>query len=244
MVVDFQNSLVLGEIFKQTKGKALTKLTNVEFWIQHFDESFTSDRIEQAIEDGWDDPELSESLIRSFLENLNTHLSETYPSDFNQKCRKNFFPKLANILMKRLLIIFGDNLNKVDFDFNTEEPNKQIVDELEKHERQAKNKKVEIPLEYLKMIEESDHGKHDIEIRFNQQNSAIIFCDGYSFLLYSCIASGPGVKNYYLRCTDRKCKAFMNIKNGRITTYAGKRQHRNHPVLKEPSCFESFKVED
>ena len=37
------------------KEKALTKLTNVEFWIQHFDKSFTLDRIKQALEDGWDD---------------------------------------------------------------------------------------------------------------------------------------------------------------------------------------------
>ena len=80
LMVNFQNNLVLGEILDKTKEKALTKLTNVEFWIQHFDKSFTLDRIKQALEDGWDDPEISESLIATFLDNMNIHLTQTYPS--------------------------------------------------------------------------------------------------------------------------------------------------------------------
>lgn len=234
LMVNFQNNLVLGEILDKTKEKALTKLTNVEFWIQHFDKSFTSARVKQALEDGWDDPELSESLIKTFLDNMNTHLAQTYPLQFNSTRRKNFFPKLANILMKRLPIIFGDYLNKVDIEnFNAEEPNMQIEDKIDNHERQPKSKKDKIPEEYLKIIEESDHGKHNIEIRFNQRKSAIIFCDGYPFLPESCVKSQPGVNNYYLRCSDnRTCKSFMKIKNGKIISYPRHRDHRNHPVSK------------
>ena len=243
LIDQFQNSSTLSDLFEDLKGKALTRLTNIEFWIHQFDKSFTSGRIKQALEDGWDDPELSESLITTFLDNMNTYLSSVYPAPGWPDCKKDFFPNLANILMKRLPIIFGDYLNKVDIEnFNAaKEPNMQILDKAVNHERKPRSKKDKIPEEYLKMIGDTGHGKHSIDIRFNQRNSVVIFCDGYPFLLKSALASKPGVNNYYLRCADKTCKAFMKIRNGKIISYPRHQDHRNHSVWKASTLFKELR---
>merc|ERR1711963_299812 len=92
------------KIVEKTKTIALDKLTNIEFWIDHLDSIFTEDCILK--EDGWVNQGLTRDLIDDFLEIMNAHLAKTYPDTFHEK--KNFFPKLADILRKRHPILLCD----------------------------------------------------------------------------------------------------------------------------------------
>ena len=238
--LNFENGLLFNQMIEQTKDKVLADLTNLDLWIKHFDKSFSPGRVKQALEDGWDDVEVSRSIIAKFLENMNSHLVEIYPGSVlsrQEASRKNFFPKLADILMKRLSIIFDDYINKEDIENSNSETGsstgQMTAEGLDKHESQQLNtinKKENKMVEYQKIIEGAVHCNHDISVKLDQQNSPIILCDGYSF------AEKPGSSNARraadFKCTKRGCKAFLTIKDGRIVTFPRKNQHKNHPISK------------
>lgn len=113
-VSDYQRSSstpspsLLEKLVEKTRAVCVTKLTNIEFWVQHFEAIVTEVLMEDA------DTDLSPSLILQYLETMNDHFTMKFPSVFPRDRKKNCFPKLADILIKRLPIIFGDYLNTED----------------------------------------------------------------------------------------------------------------------------------
>ena len=101
---------------------------------------YLEDQQEASISQVWmEDPDtgtdLSPSLILQYLERMNDHFTENFPSVFPRDQKKNCFPKLADILIKRLPIIFGDYLNTKDIEkFSFEQHNMNTeMEEIEEY---------------------------------------------------------------------------------------------------------------
>ena len=182
----------------RTKTVALHKLTNLEFWIRHLDSIFTEDCIVRAAGDGWADPELSRSLIEEFLQIMNAHLSKTYPTTFLDINKKNFFPKLADVLSKHLPILFGDYLPKDDVqNTNTTPPppnappffsrpdpviEKEIAASSARPDEDLPPARHDTSLqEFVRRLRLQRHGRHRVEVQTDRKGSPVISCDGFYF---------------------------------------------------------------
>ena len=228
------SSSLLDTIVERTKAIALDKLTNVEFWIHHLDSIFTEDCILEAAQDGWTNPGLSQNLIEEFLRIMNAHLSKTYPYTFLDMDKKNFFPKLADILSKRLPILFGDYLNKVDIE-NVDpclSPALHIEEE-EKADSDGKGRKSGSCIEeFIEKLKYANHGRHRVTVSRDKTGQPVISCDGFHFRSKSNLKQDLTGGNNYFKCTFRSCKAFIKIRHGVFSRYPSRAAHLNHPIPK------------
>ena len=202
------SSSLLEDIVTRTKTVALHKLTNLEFWIRHLDSIFTEDCIVRAAGDGWADPELSRSLIEEFLQIMNAHLSKTYPTTFLDINKKNFFPKLADVLSKHLPILFGDYLPKDDVqNTNTTPPSPPFfsrADPVTETETAASNAHPDEDYppasvrshdtslqEFVRRLRLQRHGRHRVEVQTDSKGSPVISCDGFYFRPRGAVTRAP-----------------------------------------------------
>ena len=221
------SSPVLSEIVSKTKNVALDKLTNIEFWIKHVE-----DCLDEAGLDG--DPELSRTFIKELLEIINVHLSKTYPSNVtSDETKKNFFPKLADILIKRLPALFGDYLN-MEEEHTEEDENvnsDQWRDETESHDDDEKiigKNIIDTEDSFIWRLTQQHHGRHELEVKRDKKGGHVIRCDGFYFRS----RSNATWRNNFFKCTFRTCKSFIKIKNGVMVKYPSRGSHLNHPIPK------------
>ena len=236
---DLSSSSLFSDVIEKTKNIALHKLTNIDFWIHHLDSIFTEECIMRAAQDGWAGPDLSRSLIKEFLQIMNAHLLKTYPqnSTFPDINKKNFFPKLADILKQRIPILFGDNLNKEDIEnFSQNVDHHQPSNNSHNLHNSSKTKKDNkiykdhgSDKELIRKLLDQDHGKHRLEvIQAKKGKEHVLRCDGFYF---KC-KPNSGFKNNYFKCTFRSCRAFIKIRNGVLVKYPSRASHFNHPAPK------------
>lgn len=229
---------LLDKIVEKTKTIALDKLTNIEFWIHHLDSIFTEDCILE--DDGWADPGLSRNLIEDFLRIMNAHLSKTYPYTFLDMNKKNFFPKLADILSKRLPILFGDYLNKVDIENVDPRLSPTLhIGEDKTYSQVTGTKNQDCIEEFIEKLKSSNHGRHRLEVSRDKTGQPVIACDGFYFRSKSNLKQDLTGGNNYFQCTFRSCKAFIKIRNG-IWRYPRRAAHLNHPIPKTLKLLKRF----
>ena len=208
---------LLEKLLEQTTAGCLTKLTNIELWLQHFEAILTQVSMEDSLAD------LSPSLILKYLETLNDRFSEKFPSVFPRDQKKNCFGKLADILIKRLPIIFGDYLNTKDIEkFSFEQHNMNTeMEEIEEYPPELMSQprwqpQAQILVERLR---DQNHGRHRVEVRAGE--APIILCDGFTFRPKS-------LRLDHFKCIYKSCRAFIKIREGKWR-YPSKSMHFNHP---------------
>ena len=211
---------LLQDLVEKTKSVSLTKLTNVESWIQHFDAVINEHTMEQDL-DGSPPPELSPSHIRKFLEIINQHFSKMYPSTFPRIHTKNFFPKLADILIKRVPIIFGDYLNTEDIEkFSFEQHNMNTeMEEIEEYPPELMSENLWLPQAEISVerLKDQNRRKQCDEETVDRDRDSLILYDGFIFRSKSLGRSSRRTSlNNFFKCTNRSCRAFIRIREGMI----------------------------
>ena len=229
----YSHSRLLDKIVEKTKTITLDKLTNIEFWIDHLDSISAEDCILKK--DGWENLLLTQDLIDEFLRILNAHLAKTYPDTFHEMNKKNFFPKLADILRKRHPILFSyhpdmDNIENFDPSLS---PALRI--EEDKTVSQVTGRKnTDCVEKFIKKLKSSDYGKHRVELRRDSRGQPVISCDGFYFRSKSNLKQDLTGGNNYFHCTFRSCRAFIKIRNG--VSFPSLAAHGNHPIPKTLGC--------
>ena len=220
---------LLEKLLEQTTAGCLTKLTNIELWLQHFEAIFTQVSMEDSLAD------LSPSLILKYLETLNDRFSEKFPSVFPRDQKKNCFGKLADILIKRLPIIFGDYLNTKDIEkFSFEQHNMNTeMEEIEEYPPELMSDTRSQPQAEIlaERLRDQNHGAHTVDVIVDKEGSGqpLIICDGYTFRSKSGRRSRLTFLNNYYKCTFRSCRAFIKIREGRLVSCPTSRSvHSNH----------------
>ena len=222
---------LLEKLVERTLAVGLTNLTNIQFWVQHFEASIS----QVWMEDPDTGTDLSPTLILQYLERMNDHFTENFPSVFPRDQKKNCFPKLADILIKRLPIIFGDYLNTKDIEkFSFEQHNMNTeMEEIEEYPPELMSDsrsrpQAEILAERLK---DQNHGAHKVDVIVDKDGSGqpLIVCDGFTFRSKSGRKSRLTFLNNYYKCTYRSCRAFIKIREGRLLSCpTSKSMHSNH----------------
>ena len=214
---------LLQDLVDKTKTASLTDLTNVEFWIKHFDAIIIEHYMKESGNDGSEPTELSASLILKFLEIMNEHFLKMFPSTIPGIQKKNCFPRLADILIKRLPIIFGDYLNTKDIEkFSFEQHNMNTeMEEIEEYPPELMSQprwqpQAQILVERLR---DQNHGRHRVEVRAGE--APLILCDGFTFRPKS-------LRLNHFKCIYKSCRAFIKIREGKWR-YPSKSMHFNHP---------------
>ena len=233
---------LLDKIVEKTKTIAMDKLTNIEFWIDHLDSIFTEAEDCILKQDGWVPPHwvnltwlLTRNLIDDFLRIMNAHLAKTYPDTFHEMNKKNFFPKLADILRKRHPILFSyhpdmDNIENFD-------PSLSPASHIEEDKTVSQvtgRKNTDCIEKKIQKLKSSNHGKHRVEVRRDSRGQPVISCDGFYFRSKSNLKQDLMGGNNYFHCTFRSCRAFIEIRNG--VRYPGQAAHGNHPIPKTLGC--------
>ena len=219
----------------KTKTASLTDLTNVEFWIKHFDAIIIEHYMKESGNDGSEPTELSASLILKFLEIMNEHFLKMFPSTIPGIQKKNCFPRLADILIKRLPIIFGDYLNTKDIEkFSFEQHNMNTeMEEIEEYPPELMSDTRSQPQAEIlaERLRDQNHGAHRVDVIVDKDGSGqpLILCDGFTFRSKSGRKSRLTFLNNYYKCTYRSCRAFIKIREGRLLSCpSSKWMHSNH----------------
>ena len=220
---------LLEKLLEKTRSVCVTKLTNIEFWVQHFEAIIT----EVCMEDS--DTDLSPSLVLKYVETLNDHFTAKFPSVFPRDLKKNCFPKLADILIKRLPIIFGDYLNTKDIEkFSFEQHNMNTeMEEIEEYPPELMSDSRSLPQAEIlaQRLKDQNHGAHRVEVIIDKDGSGqpLIVFDGFTFRSKSGRKSRLTFLNNYYKCTYRSCRAFIKIREGRLLSCpTSKSVHSNH----------------
>ena len=218
---------LLEKLLERSPAVCLTKLTNVELWLQHVEAIIS----EVCLEDSYSN--LSPSLILKYLETMNDHFTEKFPSVFHRQ--KNCFPKLADILIKRLPIIFGDYLNTEDIEkFSFEQHNMNTeMEEIEEYPPELMSDSRSLPQAEIlaERLKDQNHGAHRVEVIVDKEGSGqpLIVCDGFTFRSKSGRKSRLTFLNNYYKCTYRSCRAFIKIREGRLVSCPNSKSvHSNH----------------
>ena len=212
---------LLEKLVERSLAVDVTKLTNLELWLQHFEAIIT----EVCMEDP--EADLSPSLILKYLETLSDHFTERFPS----VC----FQKLADILIKRLPIIFGDYLNTKDIEkFSFEQHNMNTeMEEIEEYPPELMSDSRSLPQAEIlaERLKDQNHGAQRVDVIVDKEGSGqpLIVCDGFTFRSKSGRKSRLTSLNNYYKCTYRSCRAFIKIREGRVVSFpASKSVHSNH----------------
>ena len=221
---------LLEDLVEKTKALSLTELRNVESWVKHFD-AVISEHMQEHGHDGSHPPELSPSHVHTYLEIINQHFLEIYPSTSPEIPTKNCFPKLADILIKRLPIIFGDYLNTEDIEkFSFEQHNMNTeMEEIEEYPPELMSETHWMPQAEISVQRLRD------QTRRNQCAEDALFGTTDSLLHDGFISRSRSARrssrlNNYFKCTFRSSRAFIKIRKGKFCSSPSKSMHFNHPI--------------